>query len=184
MSDADPTGTPARELTPAAAPSARSPGHGHGHGHGHGGHDVGLGVLTAVGLGGLLGTLGRYEVGRAWPAGPRGFPAATFTINTSGAFLLGLALTVIVGRLAHTRYLRPFVATGLLGGWTTYSTLAVEATTLAKGGSVAVAAAYLVATVVAGLTAAWTGMALGRRGAPAVRAPIDPDLPEGSEVDP
>jgi len=171
VSDADPTEAP--ERGPAPAPGrARGP---------RPGHDASFGVLLAVLAGGLLGTLGRYEVGQAWPAAPGGFPAATFVINTSGAFVLGLVLSVILGRAGHPRHLRAFVGTGLLGGWTTYSTLAVEATTLLKGAHLAVAAAYLGTTLVAGLGAAVAGIALGRRGGAPVAVPIDPDLPEGSE---
>ena len=92
------------------------------------------GVLVAIAAGGFAGTLARYEVELAWPAGPGQFPAATFAINTSGAFLLGLFLAAAVERRRPGPHLRPFVATGLLGGWTTYSTLAVEAVTLSKGG--------------------------------------------------
>jgi len=138
-------------------------------------------VLLAILAGGLLGTVGRYGVGLVWPAAVGGFPSATFVINTSGAFALGLLLSVILGRAGHPRHLRAFVGTGLFGGWTTYSTLAVESTTLVKGGHVAVAAAYLGATLVAGLAAAVAGIALGRLGGAPVVVPIDPDLPEGSE---
>ncbi|MGP8060098.1 MAG: fluoride efflux transporter FluC [Acidimicrobiales bacterium] len=180
MSDADPIGAPGRDLAPPEHPPAPTP----ATGAPHVGHDVGLSVLVAVGAGGALGTIARYEVGVAWPASLGGFPTATFTINTTGAFLLGLLLSVILSRLHHTRHVRPFIATGLLGGWTTYSTLAVEATILAKGHHLATAAAYLAATLAVGLGASVAGIALGRWGAPPVPAPIDPDLPEGSEVGP
>jgi len=176
VSDADPTEAPERGLP---TPGSGAPGRAF-----RSGHDVGCGVLLAVCGGGMLGTIARYEVGLAWPGSSGGFPAATFTINTTGAFLLGLILSIILGRLPHARYLRPFAATGLLGGWTTYSTLAVESTTLAKGDHLAMAATYLGATVAAGLVAGAAGIALGRLGAPTVPAPIDPDLPEGFEIGP
>ena len=63
-------------------------------------------------------------------------------------------------------WLRPFLIVGLLGGWTTYSTLAVEATLLAKDGAVATFVAYLAATVVGGLVLVVAGHALGRRVVP------------------
>jgi CrcB protein len=121
-------------------------------------------VLAVILLGGFLGTLARYEVERAWPTPAGHFPTATFVINTSGSFLLGFVLTVVLERLGPARYrhLRPFAATGLLGGWTTYSTLVVEAVALGKAGDVALAGGYLAATIVCGVTAVALGIALGR----------------------
>lgn len=128
------------------------------------GHRPSAAVLAAVLAGGFLGTLARYGVATAWPAGSDGFPAATFVINTSGAFALGVLLTVILERLParRYRYLRPFAGTGLLGGWTTYSTLVVETATLGKGGDLALAAGYLALTLVCGVSAVTLGIAVGR----------------------
>ena len=128
------------------------------------GHRARPAVLAVILLGGFLGTLARYEVERAWPTPAGHFPTATFVINTSGSFLLGFVLTVVLERLGPSRYrhLRPFAATGLLGGWTTYSTLVVEAVTLGKAGDVALAGGYLAATLVCGVTAVALGIALGR----------------------
>jgi CrcB protein len=119
-------------------------------------------VLAAIAAGGFVGTLARYEVGLAWPTASGHFPAATFTINTSGAFVLGLFLAAAVERRRTGPHLRPLVATGLLGGWTTYSTLAVEAVALSRGGHSPTAVAYLALSLVAGLAAAAAGIALGR----------------------
>jgi CrcB protein len=119
-------------------------------------------VLVSILAGGFLGTLARYEVGLAWPTPNGHFPTATFVINTSGAFLLGLLLAILLERRRPTRYLRPFAATGVLGGWTTYSSLVVEATTLGKGGDVALAGGYLALTLVCGVIAVTLGIALGR----------------------
>ena len=120
------------------------------------------GVLGAVAVGGFVGTLGRYEVATAWPSGPGHFPAAIFVINTSGAFLIGLLVTVIAERIRPTRLLRPFAITGVLGGWTTMSTFAVGVDTLVRSGDVATAGGYLAATLVAGVTGVTVGIALGR----------------------
>ena len=167
MADADPIDE--FDPAPAAAPARAA---------GWSTHDTSPGVLAAIALGGLLGTLARYGLELAWPAPVGGFPAATFSVNTSGAFLLGLILTMILDRLGPTHFLRPFATIGLLGGWTTYSSLAVESAALARGGHVATALGYLAATVAAGLVAVAAGMALGRLGAPRVPIPIDPDWPE------
>ncbi|MGH9016616.1 MAG: fluoride efflux transporter FluC, partial [Acidimicrobiales bacterium] len=123
-------------------------------------------VLLGVAAGGFLGALARDQVELAWPTPAGHFPLATFVINTSGAFLLGLVLTVAIerdrtdGRLWRT--LRLVVCVGGLGAWTTMSTLAVESDTLVRAGDAATAAACLAATVAAGLAAAAVGAAAGR----------------------
>lgn len=120
-------------------------------------------TLAAVLVGGALGTVGRYGVERAWPTGSGHFPVATFLVNTSGAFALGVVLTVLLERLpARSRTLRPFLATGLLGGWTTYSSLVVESDGLVRGGHISGAAGYLALTLVCGVTATAVGIAVGR----------------------
>jgi len=126
-------------------------------------------TLAAIAVGGFLGTLGRYELTTAWPGVAGGFPWSVFVINTSGALLIGLVLTVILERGSANPYLRPFAAVGVLGGWTTMSTLAVDSDILLKDGHVTTAVAYMVATVVAGVGAAAIGIALARvRRTPAV----------------
>lgn len=97
---------------------------------------------------------------------PGSFPWATFWTNVSGSFALGVVLALIVDRFPPSRYLRPFVATGFLGAYTTYSTFAVETDVLFKDGHAAVAVAYVAASLVAGFLAVWAGIrlaAVGRR---------------------
>jgi CrcB protein len=127
------------------------------------------GIILAVLAGGFCGTLGRYELGLAWPEHARAFPATTFVINVSGAFLIGVVLTAIIERLHRSRLARPFLCVGVLGGWTTMSTLAVEADRLVSVGRLATALGYLLATVLAGFLASSLGIAIARR------APL-PDL--------
>jgi fluoride exporter len=121
------------------------------------------GVLALIAGGGLLGGVGRYELGLAWLSPPGHLPWATLLINVSGSFLLGLVLTVLLGRGQSTRHLRPLLCTGVLGAWTTMSTFVVEVALLTRRGAVVVAATYLVATTVLGMAAAVAGMAIGRR---------------------
>ncbi len=115
-------------------------------------------VLVAIAIGGFLGSLGRYELGLTWAAAPGHLPWATFTVNTSGAFLLGLILTILVDRIRPPRWARPFLGVGLLGGWTTMSTFAVESDLLVKGGYVGMAVVYVAMTVVVGLLVTWLGI--------------------------
>ncbi|HZT67775.1 MAG TPA: CrcB family protein [Acidimicrobiales bacterium] len=119
-------------------------------------------VLGAIAVGGFLGTLGRYGLELAWKPAPGHLPWATFAINTSGAFLLGFILTVLLERVRPARYLRPFLCVGVLGAWTTMSSLAVESDLLVRGGHGATAAAYVGMTVFAGVAVAWTGILTAR----------------------
>jgi fluoride exporter len=120
-------------------------------------------VLLAVAAGGFVGALGRYELGLAWPTGAGRFPWTTFTINLSGAFLLGLVLTVLLERMGPTRHLRAFLCVGVLGAWTTMSTFAAEGTLLVRDGHAPAALVYAAATVMAGISLTWAGVALARR---------------------
>jgi CrcB protein len=123
---------------------------------------LGRDVLAAVAMGGALGTTARYEVGLRWPVTAGSFPTSTFVVNTTGAFAIGLILAVLLARWPQHRYARPFLCVGLLGGWTTMSTFAVEADLLIRDGHAGTAAAYVVATVGAGLLATAAGLLTGR----------------------
>lgn len=134
--------------------------------------------LVAIAAGGALGTLARYGVDRSLVAPPFGFPWATFTVNMTGALLLGLIVTLVAERWPPTRFVRPFAAIGFCGGYTTFSTLVVEAALLTQHGRVGPAVVYVVASVVVGLASAVLGMSLARgRLLPLLRlGPIpDPD---------
>jgi CrcB protein len=119
--------------------------------------------IVAIAVGGALGTLARYGVERALVAAPDGFPWATVTVNVAGSFLLGLVVTLVVERWPPTRFVRPFAAIGFCGGFTTFSTLAVESVQRIQHGRVGLAAAYVAASLVAGMVAAFLGMAVARR---------------------
>ncbi len=146
----------------------------------------GPGPLAAIGVGGAIGTLARYGVERAAVPAPLGFPWATLTVNVVGSFLLGAVVTLVVERWPGDRYLRPLVAVGFCGGFTTFSTFAVEIDQRIQHGRGALAAAYIVVTLVASLAAALAGITLARgRLLPAAGEPIpDPDLLAGDEDEP
>src|SRR5262249_46350210 len=91
-----------------------------------------------------------------------GFPWATFAVNVSGSFALGMVMALLFERFPPTRYVRPFTATGFLGGYTTYSTFAVETDLLIKNGHAHVAAAYVVASIAVGCAAVWAGLWVAR----------------------
>ena len=122
-------------------------------------------AVAAVALGGALGAPARYGIALAVHITPGTFPWGTFWINVTGSFALGLFLAVVLRRFPSARYLRPFVASGFLGSYTTYSTFAVETDLLIRNGRTGTAAAYVAASVGVGLTAGWLGGRLGRSGA-------------------
>lgn len=138
--------------------------------------------IAAIAAGGALGTLARYGTERTLVPDPTGFPWATFTVNVVGSLLLGLIMTLVVERWPPTRYVRPFAAIGFCGGFTTFSTLAVEVAQRAQHGRVGLAVGYLVASLVAGVAAAVLGMALARgRAIPISR---DRPLPDPDDLGP
>lgn len=117
------------------------------------------GVLL-VAAGGAVGTLSRAGLGLVLVTPPGALPVATLTANLTGAFLLGVLLALL-DRRRDDRTLRPLLGTGLLGGFTTASTLSVELSRLAVAAPL-LALAYLVVTVAGGLVAGAAGLALGR----------------------
>ena len=127
---------------------------------------------VVIAAGGAVGASLRYGLGRAFPVDAGGFPTTTLAVNVVGSFVLGLVLVLLVERLRPIRHLRSFVAIGLLGAFTTYSTFAVESVTLLDDGHVGAAVGYVVASVVLGLAAAVVGGFLARR-VPAGRWALD-----------
>jgi fluoride exporter len=121
-----------------------------------------LDVLLVIAVGGGLGSVARYLVSTALPVRPGHFPWATFLINLSGCFALGLLMVFVVEIWPPRRYLRPFAGIGILGGFTTFSTFAVEIRGLAAHGVWALADAYALNSLVGGLAAVWCGIALAR----------------------
>ena len=117
-----------------------------------------LQTSIAVAAGGALGASARWGVGEAVaPAGAGGFPWHTFGINVLGCLLIGLTATRI--RRGTTAW--AFVATGLLGGFTTMSSFAVELNDLAEADASSTLVVYLVATLGAGFVALAAAEALG-----------------------
>ncbi len=120
-------------------------------------------VLAAVAVGGALGSLTRAALGDAFPIHAGHFPWTTMAINVSGSFVLGVVLVVLLERAGPGRLLRPFVATGFLGGYTTFSTFMVETMKLGRSGHAPAGASYVAASLLLGLTAAWVGVRAGHR---------------------
>jgi CrcB protein len=119
-------------------------------------------VLAAVAAGGALGAAARYGLAVAWPTPAAGFPWTTLLVNLAGCAVLGAVMELLAGLTAPHRLARPFLGTGLLGGFTTFSTYAVETRDLLAAGRFGLAAAYVVGTLVGALAAVWAGMMVVR----------------------
>lgn len=118
-------------------------------------------TLLQVALGGAIGASLRYAVG-LWVVRMvgQGFPLAIITVNILGSFLMG-AFVVLAAQRGLT-HLSPFVVTGLLGGFTTFSAFSLEAVTLYERGDVGQAAAYVAISVVGSVAALMLGLWLAR----------------------
>ncbi|GGK81261.1 fluoride efflux transporter CrcB [Mangrovihabitans endophyticus] len=119
-------------------------------------------VLGAIAAGGALGALGRYAIAQAWTPAPGQVPWATFATNVSGCFLIGVLMVLITEVWSAHRLIRPFLGVGVLGGYTTFSTYAVEVRALVASGAARTGLFYLAGTVVAALAAVYAGVTLAR----------------------
>lgn len=110
-------------------------------------------MLAAVAAGGALGALARWGVGLA-----AGAPWGTVLVNVTGCLLIG----VLVARYGHVTLLRAFLGTGVLGGFTTFSTASTDTLALAQSGRFPLAALYALGTLAACVVAAALGTRAGR----------------------
>ncbi len=116
-----------------------------------------LAKVSLVGFGGFLGANLRYWFG-AWLGIKLGghFPWSTFLINVSGSLLIGVILELALRRDWGVD-LRLFIATGLLGGYTTFSTFSYEAVSLMAGGKMALSALYMASSAICSVAGAFAG---------------------------
>ncbi|MFD3746611.1 fluoride efflux transporter FluC [Nocardia sp. NPDC058633] len=121
-------------------------------------------AIVAVALGGLIGAPARYGLGVAFPHTVGHWPVTTFAINMVGAFMLGGLLEALArsGPDAGWRQgVRLCVGTGVIGSFTTYSTLAVDTDLMLRGHHPRAAITYALGSVVAGVVATTAGIAVG-----------------------
>ncbi|MFE4513291.1 fluoride efflux transporter CrcB [Kitasatospora sp. NPDC056783] len=120
-------------------------------------------AVAVVAAGGALGAVARYGAGLGWQTGPTAFPWTTLLVNVAGCAVIGVFLVVLTeGRQAHP-LVRPFFGTGVLGGFTTFSTYAVDIRRLLEAGRLGPALGYLGLTLLGALVAVWAAAGLTRR---------------------
>jgi len=119
--------------------------------------------LLIVAMGGALGSGMRHLVNLASLRlfGP-GFPWGTLTVNIVGSLAMGLFVELLARRFGGSAELRLFVATGILGGFTTFSAFSLDVAVLYERGAVVQAALYVAACLVAAILALFLGMWLGK----------------------
>ncbi|WP_433380651.1 FluC/FEX family fluoride channel [Streptosporangium sp. CA-115845] len=121
------------------------------------------GVLAMIAAGGAIGTGARYGAALLWPTAAGSFPWTTFCVNVVGCLLIGVLLVALTEVWTAPVWVRPFLATGVLGGFTTFSTYCLDIERLVSGGRTGPALGYLAATLLAALAAAVTGAWATRR---------------------
>jgi fluoride exporter len=114
-------------------------------------------TLLQVALGGAIGASARFltNAGAMRAIGP-GFPYGTLIVNIAGSFLMGV-LVVVLAHKGGTRF-APFLMTGVLGGFTTFSAFSLDAFTIWERGQVILAAAYVGGSVVLSIIALVSGV--------------------------
>jgi len=119
--------------------------------------------LLVIGVGGFIGAIARYGLsglGQRWS--PSSFPAGTLFVNVLGCLIIGVLMSFVQDRQWLSPNARLFLMIGLLGSFTTFSTMGYETVELLKGGSVGLAFANVAANVLLGIGAVLGGRAAAR----------------------
>lgn len=116
-------------------------------------------ILAVIAAGGAIGSLARWGLSQALPHPATAFPWATFDANVSGCFGLGVLMVFVTEVWPPSRYVRPFLGVGVLGGYTTFSTYMLDTRALLLSRHAGLAGAYVVASLVGGMLAVWAGIA-------------------------
>jgi CrcB protein len=120
-------------------------------------------TYVAIAIGGTLGCWARYaQTNLVQAVFGRDFPYATLSINVIGSFLMGFLFIVTLERLMIPPSVRVGVLTGVLGGYTTFSTFEMETLLLSEHGEFFKAALYVIVSVVIGFAAAFGGAYIAR----------------------
>ncbi len=120
-------------------------------------------LWLAIGIGGAIGAMARHGVGLVSLRllGPN-FPWGTLAVNIIGSTAMGAFIAWLAAKEPHTATTRAFVATGVLGGFTTFSTFALDAITLYRDRTLTIAGAYVAASVILSIAGLFAGLAAGK----------------------
>jgi fluoride exporter len=118
-------------------------------------------IIGVVALGGAIGSVVRYMVSTL-QSPTVAFPYAIFIVNLSGGFLMGVVTTLLALKFSVSSEVRVFLTTGILGGYTTFSTFSLESATLIQRHDYATAGAYVIGSAILSIVALFCGMWLVR----------------------
>jgi len=119
--------------------------------------------LLCIGIGGFIGAVSRYAVSgwvHKWAGS--GFPYGTLSVNIAGSFLLGFFLALVTTKIILPYEFKNFIAVGILGAFTTFSTFSYETVMQLQGGLYAAAVLNIILNVVMAVTALWLGIIAAR----------------------
>ena len=116
-------------------------------------------LVLAAAAGGVLGAEARYGLSLSVPHQAHQFPWSTVIINVTGCLLIGALMVVLLELTSPHRLVRPFLRVGVLGGYTTYSTFAVDVQRLVLAHRPILALGYVVVTMIACVAAVWLSTA-------------------------
>jgi CrcB protein len=120
-------------------------------------------TVAVIAAGGATGAAARYLIGTTWPTPAGAFPVSTLAINVLGCALIGVLMVLITEVWSRQRLIRPFLGTGVLGGFTTFSTYTVDIQRLVTGAHAVTALLYLALTPIGALLAVWVTAHATRR---------------------
>ena len=116
------------------------------------------GVVVAVAMGGAIGSVARYFVAQVQSPSWTGFPYGIFLVNVSGGFIMGVLVELMALRFSVSPEVRAFLTTGVLGGYTTFSTFSLESALLIQKGAMVNATAYVVGSAILSIVALFCGL--------------------------
>ena len=119
--------------------------------------------IALVAAGGAIGSVFRYLVGLlSGRLAGTAFPWGTLAVNVAGSFLIGFLVELVARRLNASTEVRLFLVTGVLGGFTTFSSFTLDAAELFERGALSLSAVYILASLFVSIAAVFAGLALGR----------------------
>jgi CrcB protein len=120
-------------------------------------------VIAAVAVGGAIGSAARYLIaGWVQSAAWAGFPYGIFTVNISGGLIMGILTELMALKWNVSLEMRAFLTTGILGGYTTFSTFSLDSALLIERGAYASAAIYIAGSAIVSIVALFAGLWLIR----------------------
>jgi CrcB protein len=116
------------------------------------------GIVAAVAAGGAIGSVVRYFVAQVQGPTWTGFPYGIFLVNVSGGLVMGILTELMALRLNVSPEIRAFLTTGVMGGYTTFSTFSLESALLIQRGQMVTASSYVLGSAVLSIVALFCGL--------------------------